>query len=322
NIDVPDVSVKEAKKDLNEKESIYKKASVITKQNRTYNIENVIYRIKNNLPVPSVVLDEFRTELVKYKKQMNQKNIDSYIEKLNSKINSLETSFQSKKVKDKHKKDSQELRQELNKAQQMKFLDDNITDVIAENYKFIKKYPVKKAYNDYKKCKQTYSRLTLKTPLVSQIKGLMEIEDYNNYNDITEETMDNLYKISECYKQYCKNSMLVFNTEENNGIESKVQEPGRDSAQIAYNWALLNKIDSCSLTNWQKLIRILPEGFANEGTIYRQIMQTADLLGQIKDAADTGLENAESIDDINYYLNLAKTAKESRNLLLKSPVEI
>ena len=60
----------------------------------------------------------------------------------------------------------------------------------------------------------------------------------------------------------------------------------------------------------------------DEGTIYRNIMQTADLLSQIGEMAYAGVQNSSDEKDIEYYTNLKSTALEARNLLLKEPIEI
>ena len=119
-----------------------------------------------------------------------------------------------------------------------------------------------------------------------------------------------------------KKAMEVFETETANGVHGKSAKYNKISAQIAINWAYLNRISSDSMSNWRQLLKAIPEEDADEGSIYRSVMQTADLLSQIGEITAVGMEKAQTPEEYEYYTMLNDTAHKARSLMIKEPVEI
>ena len=119
-----------------------------------------------------------------------------------------------------------------------------------------------------------------------------------------------------------KKSAEIYNEEIDKGINPGYSRYNKDAAQMAYMWTSLNNSNPYdSMSNWSQLIRTVGEK-ADEGTIYRNIMQTADLLSQIGEIAEVGVRDSKSEEDREYYSSLKDTATEARMLLMNEPVKM
>ena len=88
-----------------------------------------------------------------------------------------------------------------------------------------------------------------------------------------------------------------------------------------YNWANSNSISEDSTANWARIIKT-SEAYPirDEGTLFKEIMMTIDLLKQLTGICDEGYNMAVNDFDRKYYSELKETALESIKLLLKEPV--
>ena len=68
-------------------------------------------------------------------------------------------------------------------------------------------------------------------------------------------------------------------------------------------------------------MKIVPSS-CDEGSVYRSILQTADLLSQIREIAEMGMKTADTKEESQYYNHLRKTAIKARELMIKNPVEV
>ena len=119
-----------------------------------------------------------------------------------------------------------------------------------------------------------------------------------------------------------KFSLDVCKDELRQGLEKDAQIYGRIGAKILYNWTLLNEMNTESMTNWQQLLEIVPSDEADEGTIYRYIMQTADLISQMGEIAAVGEAGAKNDEDKKYYSELKDLCSYTRSLLIQDPVVV
>ena len=114
----------------------------------------------------------------------------------------------------------------------------------------------------------------------------------------------------------------IFETEVKNGINPQRPKYSKDAAQSGYAWAMLNGAnDNDSMENWAQLLRMTSEN-VDEGSLYRNVMQTADLLSQIAEMAQVGAKESVNVNDKEYYSNLKDTAHQARNLILQKPAEM
>lgn len=88
-----------------------------------------------------------------------------------------------------------------------------------------------------------------------------------------------------------------------------------------YDWAALNNENPDSTGNWAKLIENSKANpIRDEGSLFKEITMTADLLKQIAEISDEGLYLAENKLEARYYSELKETAKEAVKLIAREPV--
>lgn len=88
-----------------------------------------------------------------------------------------------------------------------------------------------------------------------------------------------------------------------------------------YDWAALNNENQDSTENWAKLIENSKANpIRDEGTLFKEITMTADLLKQIMEISEEGLYLAENKLEARYYSELKETAKEAVKLIAREPV--
>ena len=90
-----------------------------------------------------------------------------------------------------------------------------------------------------------------------------------------------------------------------------------------YEWADLNSKDKDSVENWKKLYHgDLSSTIKNEGSVFKEITMTADLLKQMKLIAKTGMEISDDKKDFQYYNTLSHNIDDALELICQTPVEI
>lgn len=88
-----------------------------------------------------------------------------------------------------------------------------------------------------------------------------------------------------------------------------------------YKWAELNNRDTNSRINWKELYSgELRYTIRDEGSLFKEISMTADLLKQLAQACDTGRLYSESKEDKEYYSSLKEKCQEALVLIQKDPV--
>ena len=321
-IEKPDENIEELRRKLKEKEALRAKRYTITATSGNYTEEQLLEAIKNKQTVPSKVLEKHLNAIQQYKKGINAKDLETYIEKLQTEYNSLDSSAKGNKVKARIEKKRNELNKQITRAQILKELDALIPDELQANFKFLKSNSPEKVKDEYYKAETEYTKAAKKDDLISQIEAAISIDKYLQEHNLNEESNTNTQKIHNCMNRIINTALDINQTEIKNNINNVVQKYGKNELKAMYYWALLNKMNKESLYNWYEILKIVPEKDIDEGGIYRITMQTADLLSQIGEIAEAGAKSTENIDDINYYLQLKKTATEARKLIINSPVKI
>ncbi len=318
-IEKPQASEEEIKavmKDLSERRSkMYK----ITKTTGTYTPEELVSALLNGETVPTKVLETHLNAVEKYKKRINARTIAQHISKLRAEHAAIDTTSKGSKAKARLERQQKELEADIKLAVNMQYLEENIADAMANNFQFLKKNPPEQIKLDYGNAENMFLRLTLKDELVAKIKALQHFEEVCSEDDFDATKGWDESRINHAFKKLLKTSSEVYSTEINNGINALPAKYNKDAAQMLYSWASLNQANTeDSMANWMQLVRMTPEETADEGTIYRNVMQTADLLSQIGEMAQVGIEQTED----SYYMDLKQTAMKARELLIKEPVTI
>ena len=87
-----------------------------------------------------------------------------------------------------------------------------------------------------------------------------------------------------------------------------------------YKWAEMNSIESDSTQNWSKLYYNADKRkYKDEGTMFKGIMMTIDLLKQLQNTARHGVEISDTKKDFNYYKSLVEKCEQAINLINKEP---
>lgn len=100
-------------------------------------------------------------------------------------------------------------------------------------------------------------------------------------------------------------------------------EQNKSAAKNIYNWAFLNGMQPENEENWKKAFE-KSEEIQDEGTLFKQIAQTIDLLKQMRKIAKVGLEMAEFKKDskkMEYYKDLSFNIEQSIELLYQRPIK-
>lgn len=88
-----------------------------------------------------------------------------------------------------------------------------------------------------------------------------------------------------------------------------------------YNWANQNNTNENSTENWARVVKGADAyPIRDEGTLFREIAMTVDLLKQITEICDEGIKLSANELEERYYKDLKETAKESIILLSKNPI--
>lgn len=317
-LDKPQVSEEEIRETMRELASKRSKMYKITKTTGSLSAEEVVNTLLNGEVVPSKILENHLNAVEKYKKKINAKSIDDYIEKLQGEYAKLDTSSKGSKAKARIERQQKELQNDIKMAENMKFLEENVSGALASNFQFLKKNPPEQIKLEYSNAEDMFSKLTLKDDLVLKTEALKNLENTGDEVDLERTKNYDEGMVKNVFKTLLNTSYEIYTTEIKNGIDSVPARYSSNSALMLYAWTALNQANTAdSMSNWEQLIKLAGDD-VDEGTIYRNIMQTADLLSQIGEMAQVGIE--QTGDD--YYEDLKGTATKARELLIKEPVTV
>ena len=120
-------------------------------------------------------------------------------------------------------------------------------------------------------------------------------------------------KLAKDMTEYCESMKVIYENTEM-GLNSKV-------VNHVYEWAKLNSESEYSRDNWHELCKgRLSDTIRDEGTVFKEITMTVDLMKQMCDICDAGVSNTLGKEQ-NYYLKLRQNLREAIVLLQKEPVE-
>ncbi len=89
-----------------------------------------------------------------------------------------------------------------------------------------------------------------------------------------------------------------------------------------YTWAKLNEQSENSRKNWKYIYSgDLRYSIKDEGSLFKEISMTCDLLKQLINVAKEGSNISQEISDKQYYLNLEETLKKALALIKKEPID-
>ena len=120
--------------------------------------------------------------------------------------------------------------------------------------------------------------------------------------------------MSERINDYNKN---IYSKDNNRELKSNT-----NAVKHIYTWANLNAKSEDSVDNWKELYSgDLKKSIRDEGTLFREIMMTNDLLKQMSEIAKMGAEISNNPKDIRYYHNLTDTIQDALALIDRPPAK-
>lgn len=321
----PEASEIEIKQTLEELRLKRNKMYKITQTTGNYFADELVAAIKAGETIPTRILKIHMDSVERYKKKLKSISIDERIAQLQAELAEMqeEASLKGSKAKARIERKCEVLEAELTNAENMKYLDEHIADVLRANDKFLRQNPPETVVQEYNKTEKFLNRLTLKDDLLMKIEALQKLDEELEADADLRQTLRygvDKRNVNKVFKSMLKNAKKICEVEADNSIKTDMPKYNFDTAQILYLWSTLNQINSAdSMTNWKQLIKTVPAEVADEGTIYRTIMQSADLLSQIAEMATVGIEKSENSE---YYKELKQTAQKARELLIKEPVTV
>ena len=321
-IEKPDISREEISMAMNRAEARRAKMYKITKLTGSYSTEELADALRKREVVPTKVLEIHFRLVDTYKSKLKGRTIDEYIEQLRNELKEADTGTKGNKAKARIERKRKEIEASINVALNMKYLDENILEALSLNHQFIKKNPPKQVKDDYRDIETDYIKLTMRDLLINKIEALRDIESGEEESSVVASIDTDSIRMDEIFKKIINRAFDIYKTEIKNGIKPEKSRKNIEAAQIAYIWACLNASNQYdSVSNWKQLVRMMAEK-QDEGSIYRTIMQTADLLSQIGEIAVAGYEAAENEEEQRYYKELKEKANQARLLMLRQPVNV
>ena len=88
-----------------------------------------------------------------------------------------------------------------------------------------------------------------------------------------------------------------------------------------YKWAELNSVEEDGIKNWKELYNgDLRSSIKDEGTLFKEIISTCDLIKQLIEATNKMVKLADSKEEVYYYNDLNEKLRECFAILYKKPV--
>lgn len=326
-VEMPNVDAKEVKESMKQVSQQIRKIRVIQANGGNYSPEALVKAFSRGSAVPTKVLESYLEIISQYKSRNNVSDIGQVIDRIEKEIQGIDASVKGVKAQAKAKKKIDEANQRLQHAKNLKYLDERIFDEIGENYRYIKKHSLDDLNAKYQEYSQIYAKLTAVDTLKQCVQSCIDMDEYKDKHDLSLDSYYNSRKANECIGEIRAKSIdinadekEVENKHKDVSISGSILRPNKEMANIVYKWAYLNKVQSDSMASWRQVIKGNEEDGLDEGSIYRAVLQTNDLLCQFAEIAEKGFENSESDEDKEYYLELSEKISEASKLLIKQPV--
>ena len=301
-------------------ETITKKVPKLTDE---YSLDAVVAAMKTGAPIPDDVIGLYFGEIERYVVKNNIGDFATYLTSLQEKRASLdEADPKGKKEKDRLQNYKNGLEEKIKQVENWQYVFENIFSVQSSNKQFLKSNSLSLIKKEIAELEEMYVKLTAKDKLVKSIKGLMTLEEYENMHNPKADSYKNAGMVQDALNMLINKGIEVASSEVKYDVNSEYQKYGKTAAQTLYNWALMNKMNSDSMTNWLELLSRTDEKDADEGTVYRRVMQAADLISQIGEIATVGYKESETEEDKAYYAELKQTASQARDLLIREPATV
>ena len=203
-----------------------------------------------------------------------------------------------------------------------KFMDDNGITTKGELIKVLNGYeqiPIINLLAD-----KTFANLN-PIQIAGLVGGLANIE-YNTIGSERRKKVEEVLAINPSERAYAQAYDEVENEINNYAIYYEKLYPGKrikfkpNVVGHLKEWADLNAENEDSRKNWRKLYRGEMSGtIRDEGSLFKEIMMTADLLKQLIEVAQAGAKYSKSYNDIEYYMAMELKFKQALDFIQREP---
>lgn len=115
--------------------------------------------------------------------------------------------------------------------------------------------------------------------------------------------------------------LLDYNSKMSNLFNDTVLSVDCDAVNHLYEWAKLNSTFNDSRENWHELYTgNLHETIRDEGTLFKEITMTVDLMKQMINICDCGINNSAANEDKKYYTELKNNLYTALKIIQQEPV--
>ena len=322
-IEAPEEDLDEIKMKVERYLSILNKLDTLHEKYPSWTLQKVAKSLQEGKTVPMEAMNGcYQKMLETLKKYQGREQMERKQAQLKARYAAIDIESKTGKEKRKYRIEADELKYEIGLIDSVKYLDDNLADIMSRADKFIKS----NNYSATRKLAEKYSKLYERAMYLHNLKvaakGCEQLDEYFKNHDVKFEEEINRTMRESVMKQMLEKTAHIYSDSQTVGLISRPDGYGKTSMQLVYNFAELNKINPDSMSNWQQILGDLPninESF-DEGQFFRSVTQTIDLLSQISEMASVGTDFAKTPDDKRYYGELKQNTTEAIKLLNKYPV--
>ena len=160
--------------------------------------------------------------------------------------------------------------------------------------------------------------------LAGAVAGLANLENIpKNDNEFSRKDAD-FYEdlVIDDFANNMQKKIYGYNQNIYNKYENRELKMNSKPVKHVYEWAKLNQNNDDSIENWKTLYTgDMRKNIRDEGTLFREIMQTNDLLKQMKEISELGEELSSKGKDKRYYQLLSSNIDEAIALINKPPAQ-
>lgn len=306
-------------------------------EEKKYWLSNVAKRVEREEPVSIQTLQKVQNDIAAFKREKHfaEKGYSPKTVKKEKSAVKKDNSFKKliknveEQLKERDEASSKGLKVYLEKLVAMKYLDEavdnNGTNRIAQTIKEYKQFEATHDKASIQKCLEELNiqnaGLTVIKPLLKDVRGCIKMNEEKAA--ALENVQGEIEGVSAAFSPLIKKTTQIKELSEINGIPTETVTYSEMLPQIVYKWMFLNSINSNSTENWKYLVtdHYETKESVDEGSIFRGIAQTIDLLSQVIEVADCALDLKSEAADIQYYKKLKQNAEKAIELLMKDPVE-
>lgn len=308
-----DVDVSFLKRAIDEDQEIINALNKIKSNAKSYSYKKLAEKLQDNELVPLASLQQARTKIDMFKRKHKNETFEELIAAKQAIIEVKQGGRDQKLVAD--------LEGQKAELEAIWYLDINMDAVIDEYRAFCEQNPYFDVERRLQENKAAHYKAVNAQDLLSMIDSAIAINDIptTDFSEINGE----IEKVNNCFNNVISIAEQFKEEKLLNGIIDPQLGYSKKAPKAIYQWMFLNQVNPVSRDNWHYMMTTPNETteHISEGSFFRMVMQTIDLLSQVCDVANHALEIKTEKADIEYYEELKYNAQEAIKLLMQEPVQ-